>query len=166
MLGVSALVTALDGMQIKVGGSVILNSKQPLVISTGVAYAWTGDGFGVKVRGGLVRQAGYSVLGYVVYLPIQTITFEVMPFISVGEKGQVLVSIGLTQDNVWRTYDTTLKTSSMGWYATPAYRLNIDGGAFKIGFQLFNNINSGGNIGINGKDYVKWNIPMLLAFNF
>jgi hypothetical protein len=147
MFGLSALITAVEGVAIKVGGSVILTDPD-MAISAGLAVAYTGEGFGVKFRAGLVMQGDADMF----------ITANVMPFFGVGEKGQVLVDIGVT--------NYAAKDPALGWYVTPAYRLSMEGGAFKIGLQLFNNVNSGGNIGISGADYVKWNIPMLLAFNF
>jgi len=145
LLGLSFLITAIEGIQIKVGGSLGLNTDSDMLINAGLGVAWAGDGFGVKFRAGLVTQGDADMF----------ITGNIMPYFGAGENAQVLVDIGVTSVG-----------DSMGWYVTPAYRLGIDGGAFKIGIQLYNNIKLGGNIEISGADYVKWNIPMLLAFNF
>jgi len=156
MFGLSFLVTAIEGIQIKVGGSVVLNTDSDMLISAGLGVAWAGEGFGVKFRAGLVTQGDADMF----------ITGNIMPYFAVGDNGQVLVDIGVTSCG-----------DDMGWYVTPAYRLGLDGGAFKIGIQLYNNIKMGGNIGVVGTvmsgtavqyegDFVKWNIPMLLAFNF
>jgi hypothetical protein len=145
--GLSFLVTAIEGMQILVGGSMILVDPD-MLISAGVGVVWNGDGFGVKFRAGMQMQGDADMF----------ITANVLPFFAVGEKGQVLIDIGVTNDGN--------KDPGLGWSVTPAYRLGIDGGAFKIGLQIYNNVNSGGNQRISGADYVKWNVPMLLAFNF
>jgi hypothetical protein len=144
--GLSLLFTALEGIDILVGGSVVLATD--MLISGGVGVVYNGDGFGVKVRAGLQMQGDADMF----------ITANIMPFLAVGEKGQFLFDIQITNDGN--------KDPGMGWAITPAYRLGIDGGAFKIGLQVYSNINSGGNSRISGADYVKWNIPMLLAFNF
>jgi hypothetical protein len=143
-VGASFLFTALEGIDILVGGSVILCEDDP-VISGGLGVVYNGDGFGVKFRGGVLMCGDMDPF----------ITGTILPFFSVGENGQVLVDIGITKQG-----------DSMGWSLIPAYRLNIDGGAFKIGLQIYNNIAMGGNIGISGAEFVRWNIPMLLAFNF
>jgi hypothetical protein len=146
-VGLSFLVTAIEGIQILAGGSYVLNENDA-IISAGVGVVWNGDGFGVKFRTGMQMQDDKML-----------ISGNVLPFFAVGEKGQVLIDIGLTQFSAG-------SDSELGWSVIPAYRLGIDGGAFKIGIQIYNNVNSGGNIGISMADYVKWNIPMLLAFNF
>jgi hypothetical protein len=143
-IGLSFLVTAIEGIQILAGGAVIL-ADPDMHISAGVGVVWNGDGFGVKFRAAMQMQGDLDPY----------ITANVLPFFAVGEKGQVLVDIGITSYG-----------DSMGWSVIPAYRLGIDGGAFKIGLQIYNNLEFGGNIGISGAEYVKWNIPMLLAFNF
>jgi hypothetical protein len=153
LFGLSVLVTAIEGIQIKVGGSVGLNTDSDMLINAGLGVAWAGDGFGVKFRAAMVQQGdGMFING------------NVMPYFAVGEKGQVLIDIGVTNDGL-----TTAKrqdSAEMGWYVTPAYRLGIEDGAFKIGLQVYNNIKMGGNIALSGDEYVKWNIPMSLAFNF
>jgi len=176
LFGLSALITAIEGIQIKVGGSVVLNGEDsgysvPMLINAGLGVAWAGEGFGVKFRAGLVMQQEPSKGAD----DIMFITANVMPYFAVGEKGQVLVDIGVTNDS------TQADDFKLGWYVTPAYRFNMEGGAFKIGIQLFNNIKvndlgnsdglsyklgSAGNVGIGGYDFVRWNIPMLLSFNF
>jgi len=148
LFGLSALITAIEGIQIKVGGSVVLNTDSDMLINAGLGVVYNGDGFGVKFRAGLFTQGEREMF----------LTANIMPFFAVGENGQVLIDIGITNDGE--------ADPALGWSVTPAYRLGIDGGAFKIGLQVYNNVNSGGNIGISGADYVKWNIPMLLAFNF
>jgi len=145
IFGASVLITAIDGIAIKAGGSVILNSDSDAAISAGGGVAYSGDGFGVKARVGVVMQGDADMF----------LTGNVMPYFAAGEKGQALIDIGITSYG-----------DSFGWYLTPAYRLSMEGGAFKIGLQIYNNTNIGGNIGISGAEYVKWNIPMLLAFNF
>ena len=152
LFGLSALITAIESIQIKVGGSFGLNTDADMLINAGLGVAWNGDGFGVKFRAGLVTQGDAGMF----------ITGNIMPFFSVGENGQVLIDIGVTNDGFGANKDD----AKMGWYVTPVYRLGIDGGAFKIGIQVYNNIKMGGNIEITGAEYVKWNIPMLLAFNF
>jgi hypothetical protein len=146
-IGLSFLVTAIEGIQILAGGSVVLVDPD-MLISAGVGVVWNGDGFGVKFRAGMQMQGDADMF----------ITANVMPFFSVGEKGQVLVDIGITNDGN--------KDPGLGWSVIPAYRLGIEGGAFKIGLQVYNNVKDGGNQRISGADYVKWNVPMLLAFNF
>jgi len=153
LIGASVLVTAVDGILIKVGGSAVLNGKNAadkteMLISGGFGVAYSGDGFGVKARVGLVTQGEAKMF----------LTGSILPYFKVGEKGEVMIDIGVTNDGN--------KDPAMGWFVTPAYRLGIDGGNFKIGLQLFNNVDAGGNIQITGADYVKWNIPMLLAFVF
>ena len=162
LFGLNALITAIEGIQIKVGGSVVLNGKESgqdvdMLINAGLGVAWAGDGFGVKFRAALVTLGDSGMF----------ITGNIMPYFAVGEKGQVLVDIGVTNDGFGPKKDD----AKLGWYVTPAYRLGIEGGAFKIGLQLFNNISAGdggskGNISISGDEYVKWNIPMSLSFNF
>jgi len=148
LVGASFLLTAVEGIQVKVGGSVYLTDPD-MLISAGLGVVYNGDGFGVKVRGALQMQGDLDPF----------ITANIMPFFAAGDNGQALIDIQITNDGN--------QTTALGWAVTPAYRLNIDGGAFKIGLQVFNNINVGsGNSRIDGKDYVRWNIPMLLAFNF
>jgi hypothetical protein len=143
--GLSFLVTAIEGIQILAGGSVILGDPD-MIIGAGLGVVWNGDGFGVKFRTAMMMWGDKDML----------LTGNILPFFAVGEKGQVLVDIGLT-----------MQGDSMGWSVIPAYRLNIDGGAFKIGLQVYNNVNMGGNQAqISGKEFVNWNVPMLLAFNF
>jgi hypothetical protein len=142
--GASVLITAIESIQILVGGAVIL-ADPDMHISAGGGVVWNGDGFGVKVRAAMQMQGDLDPF----------ITANIMPFLAVGEKGQFLFDIGITKAG-----------DDMGWSVIPAYRLSIDGGAFKIGLQIYNNVNQGGNIGISGAEFVRWNIPMLLAFNF
>jgi len=145
LVGLSALITAIDSIQIKVGGSFGLNDSD-MLINAGFGVAWAGDGFGVKFRTALVMQGDNDMF----------ITGNIMPYFAVGEKGQVLVDIGVTTCG-----------DDMGWYVTPAYRLGIDGGAFKIGLQIYNNIKMGGNIAFSGNDTdTFWAIPMSLSFSF
>jgi len=145
LFGASALITAVDGIAIKVGGSVILTDPD-MLINGGFGVAYTGDGFGVKARVGLQMQGDVDMF----------ITGNVMPFFAAGEKGQVLVDIGFTSQG-----------DSLGWSILSAYRLSIEGGAFKIGLQVYNNtMGANGNASISGAEFVRWNIPMSLAFNF
>jgi hypothetical protein len=179
LVGLSALITAVEGLAIKVGGSVYLNGTNgkgtaaeyavPMIINGGLGVAYAGEGFGVKARFGMISQAEPSKGAD----DVMFITGNVMPYFAVGEKGQVLIDIGVSNDS-------RAKDHEMGWYVTPAYRLSMEGGAFKIGLQVYSNINLGGNIGVIGNviddtskahkyygdDIVRWNIPMLLAFNF
>ena len=140
----SFLLTALEGMQILIGGSVILDDPD-MIISAGLGFVYNGDGFGVKVRG------SYMMCGD---LDPQIIA-DILPFFAVGDKGQVLVNIGITSQG-----------DQLGWSVIPCYRLGMEGGAFKIGLNVYNNTGIRGNQTISKQDYVKWNIPMLLAFNF
>jgi len=148
LVGASVLVTAIDGIQLKVGGSIILTDPDS-IINVGLGVAYTGDGFGVKARVGVVMQGDGDPF----------ITLNIMPVLAAGEKGQALFDIGITSQG-----------DELGWSVIPAYRLSIPNGAFKIGLQVFNNVGNkdglGGNVGISGLDYVRWNIPMLLSFNF
>jgi len=144
LFGASVLVTAIDGIAIKAGGSAILTDPD-MIINGGVAVAYNGDGFGVKARAGFTMQGDADMF----------LTANVMPFFAAGDKGQALVDFGLS-----------MQGDKMGWWLTPAYRLSMEGGAFKIGLQIFNNVQFGGNVSINGAEYVKWAVPMLLAFNF
>jgi len=148
LFGLSALITAIEGIQIKVGGSIVLNDTSDNLINAGLGVVYNGDGFGVKFRVGMFMQGDRDTF----------ITGEVMPFFAVGDKGQVLVSIGVTNDGA--------ADPALGWSVIPAYRLGIEGGAFKIGLQIYNNIAFGGKVGVSGDDYVKWNVPMLLSFSF
>jgi len=150
LVGLSFLLTAIDSIQIKVGGSAILTDPD-ILISAGLGVAWSGDGFGVKFRAGMMMQGDTKMF----------LTADVLPYFNVGEKGQILVDIQISQDGNKKS-----PTPTLGWGVTPAYRLGIDGGAFKIGIQVYNNINAGGNCMITGADYIKWNVPMLLSFNF
>jgi len=157
IFGLSALITAIEGIQIKVGGAILLNDESDNIINAGLGVVYNGEGFGVKFRAGLQMQKDMN--GPIVTTKVgdgdMLITGSIMPFFAVGDNGQVLVDIGVTS---WG--------GEMGWFVTPAYRLGIEGGAFKIGLQVWNNIQMGGNILISGSDFVRWNIPMLLAFNF
>jgi len=147
LVGLSFILKAIENMQILVGGSIILDDPD-MIINAGLGFVYNGDGFGVKARAALVMCGDQDMF----------ITGSVMPFFAVGEKGQVLVDIGVTN---WAKKDPAL-----GWFLTPAYRLGLDGGAFKIGIQVFSNIDDGGNITISGNDWVKFRVPMLLSFNF
>jgi hypothetical protein len=162
LFGLSAIITAIDGIAIQAGGSVALVKPKTSagddigpVISAGLGVAYTGDGFGVKFRAGLVIQGDVEKGGQ------QFITGNIMPFFAVGEKGQVLVDIGVTNDGTKKD-----PVPKLGWSVIPAYRLSMEGGAFKIGLQVYNNTSIGGNASISGADWVRWNVPMLLAFNF
>jgi len=163
-IGASVLVTAIDSIQIKAGGSIILNDTSDNIINAGLGVAWAGDAFGVNARFGFVSQGKKGA-------DRQFITVNVMPIINVGENGQVLVDIGITNDSFKHpSYKANPVTgddgSALGWSVTPAYRLNVPGGAFKIGLQVWNNVTMGGNATVSGQEYVKWNIPMSLSFNF
>jgi len=145
-IGASFLLTAIENLQVKIGGSMV-TSKPDSEIWGGLGVAWQGDGFGAKLRVGVKMVGDLD--------PI--IVANILPYINVGENGQALIDIGITQDGNQPT--------AMGWSFTPAYRLNLEGGGFRIGLKVYNNINSY-NQQISGADYVKWAVPMLLGFNF
>jgi hypothetical protein len=144
LFGASFLLTALEGIQVLVGGSVIL-ADPDMFINGGLGVVYNGDGFGVKARAGLHMHGDDDMF----------ITGSIMPFFSVGEKAQVLVDVIVTTVG-----------DEMGWGLYPVLRLPIDGGAFKIGLQIFNNLNMGGDIRISGNKETGISIPMLLSFNF
>jgi len=143
-IGASFLLTSLDSMQILIGGSVIL-FEEDMQIAAGLGFVYNGEGFGVKVRGSYMMRGDLDAL----------LIANILPFFAVGDKGQVLVDIGITSQG-----------DSLGWSVIPCYRLGIDGGAFKIGLQVYNNVNSGGNQTISGAEYVKFKVPLLLSFGF
>jgi hypothetical protein len=145
LVGLNFLLTAIDGMQILVGGSVVLDDPDMMIFG-GLGFVYNGDGFGVKARAAVLTQGDKDMF----------ITGSVMPFFAVGEKGQVLVDIGVSK-----------LADDLGWFFTPAYRLGLDGGAFKIGLQVYSKIDGGGNISIDSSnDWVQFRVPMLLSFNF
>jgi hypothetical protein len=144
LVGLSFILKSIENMQILVGGSIILDDPD-MIINAGLGFVYNGDGFGVKARGALVMCGDQDMF----------ITGSVMPFFAAGEKGQVLVDIGIST-----------KGDNFGWFFTPAFRLGLDGGAFKIGIQAFSQIDDGGNITVNSDDWVKFRVPMSLSFNF
>jgi hypothetical protein len=159
-VGASVLITAIDGIQIKAGGSIILNNNLDKLINAGLGATWQGEGFGVNARFGYITQGEKNSTGEA----HNFITVNVMPFFNVGS-GQVLVDVGITNDSKKATNYKGDETH-LGWSVTPIYRLPIDGGAFKVGLQLFSNVKMGGNVEITGQEYVKWSIPMSLSFGF
>jgi len=152
--GASFLLTSIENLQVKVGGSMITEHKDidKGLILGGLGVAWNGDGFGVKFRLAalLPQDTGAKTV----------IVSDIYPWIKVGDNGTASINIGVTQDG---NADGTV-IPKLGWSVTPAYRLNIDGGGFKIGLRVYNNIDS--NQYISGADYVKWAIPMCLSFGF
>jgi len=181
LIGASFLLTSIEGLQVKVGGSILPNAQIKVwdgittdatvtdtnpgyitmpdknsVIFGGLGVAWTGDGFGVKFRLGTVMYQATGVK------PI--IVTDIYPWIKVGDNGTASINIGVTQDGNEYVDLNGKKIAKLGWSVTPAYRLNLDGGSFKIGLRVYNNL--GENQFISGADYVKWAIPMCLSFGF
>jgi len=148
LVALSALITAIDGIQIKVGGSVALNNGDAdMLISAGGGVAYAGDGFGVKFRAATFMQGDRKTF----------LTTNVMPYFDLGG-GQFLLDIGVTSDGE--------KDPGLGWYFTPFYRLGIPGGGIHFGLKVWNNIGTNGDIGISGADFVKWAIPIEFSFSF
>jgi len=146
-IGASFLLTAIENIQVKVGGNIITNDPD-MTINAGFGVTWSGDGYGVRFRVGATDLTAKA--------PNKpTIVVNALPYLKVGESGEALLDISITNKD------------KMGWSVVPAYRLNINGGAFKIGLQVYNNVSFGGSqFSLSGEEYIKWNVPMLLAFNF
>jgi len=167
-VGASVLVTAIDGVQIKAGGSIILNDKLDNIINAGLGATWAGEGFGVNARFGFITQGkkggAFNKDGEAV--AHNFITLNVMPIINVGDSGQLLIDIGITNDNSYYLNYEGKDGSGLGWSVTPAYRLSLPGGAFKVGLQVYNNVKLSGSAALSTDEYVKWNIPLSLSFSF
>lgn len=148
--GLSFLLNSLDGMDILVGGSVVIpDGENDAKIHVGAAFTYAGEGFGVKLRGA-ARIWGDDIF----------INANVMPVIELNP-ASVMIDIGIST-----AVGDNAPEDSFGWFATPTLRLPISGGLFSVGLQLYSNINMGGNINLSGNTDVKLRIPMLLSFNF
>jgi len=148
LIGASFLLTAVEGIQVKVGGSIKLYETDN-VIYGGLGFAYNGDGFGVRLRLGVTMYPSPAK---------PEIVAGVIPWLKVGDNGEALLDIGIVNDG-----NVAPGAAKLGWEVVPAYRLNIDGGSFHIGLKVYNNVD---NQHINGAEYVKWALPMCLAFNF
>jgi len=149
-IGASFLLTAVENLQVKVGGSYITADPDGLA-EAGLGVDWNGDGFGARFRLGAIL---YQASGF-----DPVIAAGVYPYVKVGDNGEAAIDIAITQDG---NCESPYKT--LGWGVTPSYKLNIEGGHFAIGIKVYNNL--AGNQMISGADYVKWAVPMCLAFSF
>ena len=157
-IGVSFLLTAIDSMNLLIGGSVVipdkLNEEKGLRAHAGIAYTYSGTGWGIKVRFGY----RYHDMKDEAAKDLQFINANIMPIINAGG-GQVMIDFGISAE-------PSRETNKFGWYLTPVFRYPIPGGKFSVGLQLYQNIQMGGNVTLTGDKNIHLRIPMLLSFGF
>jgi len=128
--GLSFLLTALDGVQIQAGVAThIPKDGSEHNINTGIAAHYTGDGFGVKARAGIILQTNDDV----------RIVADIMPWFAL-DAGTVFVNIEVST--------STNDNATLGWELNPFFNMPIPGGNFRIGLRLWSNFSSHENHGI------------------
>jgi|GEM_PF-1113583 len=166
-IGLSFQLTAINSMNLLVGGSVVIPDKKHETIGlrahAGLALTYAGTGWGIKFRAGYryqERKEKDKDTERKVRPDTQFFNFNVMPIVDVGG-GQLMIDFGVSiEPNANKTNaiiieeekDKTKKsyTNTFGWYLTPVFRLPIPGGKFSAGLQIYQNIKMGGNIELAG----------------
>jgi len=156
-LGVSFLLTAIEGITVQAGVSAYLAkdsaSNKPLLI--GLAAHYNGDGFGVKFRsafqlGGIQGATWWFGDNSRVFTKGNAFQFNVMPWFSL-DMMDIFCDIG------FRMNMPEVGDSTNSWHFNPYVRVPIAGGRFQAGIKVD---------GRSGTDTINFAIPMGLVFGF